>query len=211
MKNQEQKGVVKETANQPIVNTEAVKANFNNLVSKVKEGFNYYKANIKTDKNLMIGTVVAVVVIVLVFFLLFVNPAKSVAKKYAKAMVNYDAEAIVEITHKDMIDSMEDYLEYAGYDDYEEMLEDSFDKLEDEDYEYKSYKIDGDYKKYDKDDVEDIAEEWEDAYDIDEKDVQAVRRYTIKFEVDEDGDDETEKVKVLIAKIDGKWYFMGEE
>ena len=214
MEKQEQIENVKEVApavNQPMVNTDAIKAKANNLMGKAKDGLNYYKANIKTDKKLMGGTVIAVVIVLLLFLLLFVNPSKNVVKKYAKAMVNYDAKAIVDITHDDMVDSMEKLLKYSDYDDYEEMLEAAFEELEDNDYEYKSYKIDGDYKKYDKDDVEDIAEEWEESYDINEKDVQAVRRYTIKFKVDDDGDDDTEKVKVLVAKIKGKWYFMGEE
>lgn len=203
--------VVQETTNtQPMINTEAVKANANNLVEKVKGGLNYYTTNIKNDKKLMIGTGVVVLVVVLLFALLFVNPSKSVAKKYANAMVKYDAKAIVEITHEDMIKSMEEYLEYLDQ-DYEEMLEESFEELEDSDIEYKSYKIDGDSKKYDKDDLEELAETLEDSYDIDEKDVTAARRYTIRFEIDEDGDDEEEKVKVVVAKIKGKWYFIGEE
>lgn len=210
MENQETKEVVKETVssaeNQPIINTNAVKEKANNLLGKAKEGINYYKGNIKNDRNLQIGTGVVVLVLVLLFALVFINPAKAVVKKYAKAMVNYDAKAIVEITHEGQIDVIE-----KVYDDYEEMLEKGFETLEDADYEYKSFKIDGDYKKYDKDDVEEMAEEWEEAYDIDEKDVQAVRRYTVEFKVDDDGDEDKEKVKVLVAKIDGKWYFMGEE
>jgi hypothetical protein len=205
--NEENNNVSEKQNTQPMINTEAVKSKVNNLVEKVKKGFNYYIENIKTDKKLMIGTGVTVVVVILLFALLFINPSKSIVKKYAKAMVNYDAKTIVKISHEDMIDAMEEYLTV----DYEEMLEEKFEEFEDNDIEYKKYKIDKDYKKYDKDDVEDLAENLEDMYDIEEKDVTAARRYTIRFEIDEDGDKEKEKVKVVVAKIKGKWYFIGEE
>ncbi|MGN1371702.1 MAG: hypothetical protein ACI4XM_05470 [Candidatus Coprovivens sp.] len=175
--------------------------------NKIKEAFNYYKNNIMTDKRLIIGTVAFVAVIVLLVILLFVNPSKSVAKQYADAMVEYDAKAIVNITHKDVIDYFEDF--YG--DDYKDYLKDYFDQLEDSKYKYREYELSDDYKKYDKDDVEDFAEDWDDLYGLDEKSVSAVRRYTIKFKVSNDGKRDTIKVKVLVAKIDGKWYFMGEE
>ena len=46
---------------------------------------------------------------------------------------------------------------------------------------------------------------------IDEDSVKAVRRYTIKFEVENDGDEDTQKVKILVAKIGNKWYYAGSE
>ena len=62
--------------------------------------------------------------------------------------------------------------------------------------EYKGYEITDVKKDYDRDDIEDVAEYLNDAYDIDEDSVKNVVRYTIKFEVEYDGDDETEKEKV---------------
>lgn len=193
--------------NQQMVNTDALKEKANVLLDKVKGGFNYYKDNIKTDKRLIGGTVGVVVVVVLLILLLFVNPSKSVVKKYAEAMLDYDAKEIVSITHEDMIDYFEDL---TGK-DYKDMLKDNFELLKDSGYKYKEYEIDNDYKKYDKDDVEDMAEEWDDNYGIDEKSVKAVRRYTVKFKVSKDGKRDTKKMKILVAKIDGKWYYMGEE
>ncbi len=213
MTKEEKKETVKEaettpvTNNQPVVNTEAIKVKANELLDKAKSGINYYKANIKTDKRLIGGTVGVVAVVVLLILLLCVNPSKSVVKKYAEAMLDYDAKEIVSITHEDMIDYFEDLTDK----DYKDMLKDSFEMLKDAGYKYKEYEIDNDYKKYDKDDVEDIAEEWDDDYGIDEKSVKAVRRYTVKFKVSMDGKRETKKVKILVAKIDGKWYYMGEE
>lgn len=193
--------------NQQVVNTDALKEKANVLLDKVKGGFNYYKDNIKTDKRLIGGTVGVVAVVVLLILLLFVNPSKSVVKKYAEAMLDYDAKEIVSITHEDMIDYFEDL---TGK-DYKDMLKDNFELLKDSGYKYKEYEIDNDYKKYDKDDVEDIAEEWDDNYGIDEKSVKAVRRYTVKFKVSKDGKRDTKKMKILVTKIDGKWYYMGEE
>lgn len=193
--------------NQPVVNTEAIKVKANELLDKAKSSINYYKANIKTDKRLIIGTVGVVAIVVLLILLLCVNPSKSVVKTYAEAMLDYDAKQIVSITHEDMIDYFEDLTDK----DYKDMLKDSFEMLKDAGYKYKEYEIDNDYKKYDKDDVEDISEEWDDDYGIDEKSVKAVRRYTVKFKVSVDGERDTKKVKILVAKIDGKWYYMGEE
>ena len=202
---------VKENQNATKVNGEAVKAKANEVVEKVKKGAIYYKDNIKTDKKLMgITAIVAAVVVLLVLVLAFgkyLSPSYRVVKTYADAMVDYDAKEMVKIYHEDMIEYYEDYLD----DDYEDFLEESFDDLEDYGTSYKEYEIDMDYKKYDKDDVEDYAEDLEDIYDIDEKLVKAVRRYTVKFKVKEDGKYTTEKVKVIVAKIGSKWYYVGTE
>lgn len=189
-----------------LVNTDAIKEKTGVVVEKVKGWFNYYKNNIKTDKKLWAGTAGVVVVIILLIALLFVNPSKSVVKKYAEAMMDYDAEAIVKITHKEVIDFYDDM-----FDDYEDFLEDSFADLEDEDTVYKEYEIESDYKVLNKNKTEDYAEAWDDAYGIDEDSVKEIRRYTVKFKVSYDGERETVKEKVLVAKIGGKWYFMATE
>lgn len=69
MTKEEKKETVKEaettpvTNNQPVVNTEAIKVKANELLDKAKSGINYYKANIKTDKRLIGGTVGVVAVV----------------------------------------------------------------------------------------------------------------------------------------------------
>ena len=208
-------------SNQPIVNTEAVKAKTSelagkaknvagNVADKTKNIFAAYKEKLKTDKRVLYGSigVGAVVVVLLLVFIIttLFDPAKAVVRKYANAMVDMDAGKIVELYH-------EDYLEngYFDEDGMEEMLDAAFEALEDKDYYYKKFKIDSDYKKYDKDDVEDLAEALEESYDIDEKDVQAARRYTIRFTVDDDGDKDDEKIKITVVKIDGKWYLTNED
>lgn len=195
-----------QTNSQPLVNTEAVKAKTNELMGKAKNGVAYYKANIKTDKKLWIGTAVAAVVVIFLFMALFGGGAKGVAKKYAKALVNYDADAMLSIYHKDWIEEVYDDEEEA-LDSFKEMME----YLEDSDLEYISFKVDPDYKEYDEDDVEEYAEYLDEYRGIDEDSVKAVRRYTIKFEVENDGDEDTQKVKILVAKIGNKWYYAGSE
>lgn len=190
----------------PLVNTGVIKEKAGVVVEKVKGWFNYYKDNIKTDKKLWAGSAGVVVVIILLIALLFANPSKGVVKKYAEAMMDSDAEAIVKITHKEVIDFYDDM-----FDDYEDFLKDSFSELEDEDTVYKEYEIESDYKVLNKNKTEDYAEAWDDAYGIDEDSVKEIRRYTVKFKVSYDGERETVKEKVLVAKIGGKWYFMATE
>lgn len=190
----------------PLVNTGVIKEKAGVVVEKVKGWFNYYKDNIKTDKKLWAGSAGVVVVIILLIALLFANPSKGVVKKYAEAMMDSDAEAIVKITHKEVIDFYDDM-----FDDYEDFLKDSFSELEDEDTVYKEYEIESDYKVLNKNKTEDYAEAWDDAYGIDEDSVKEIRRYTVKFKVSYDGERETVKEKVLVAKIGGKWYFIATE
>lgn len=197
--------------NQQIVNTEAAKAKANELVGKAKEGVEYYKKNIKTDKKLWIGTAVVALVVVLLLVSLMGGSGKGAAKKYANAMVKGDAKALMSVLHEDFVESFDDILEYGDYDDLEEMWEEAFESREDEDIEYKGYEITDVKKDYDRDDIEDVAEYLNDAYDIDEDSVKNVVRYTIKFEVEYDGDDETEKEKVFFVKIGSKWYYFGED
>lgn len=203
---EEVKNEQKNKASQPIVNTEAAKAKVNDLVAKAKGGLDYYKNNIKTDKKLWAGTGVAALVLIIILLLIFTSPAKGVVKKYAQAMKNYDAEKMATLFHKDMIEER--------WDDSDELVdyyEDFFESKEDADYKVTGFKIDGDYKKYDEDDLEDYAEYLDEYFGINEKDVKEIRRYKIEFEVDDDGDEDTEKEKVLVAKIKGKWYLVGTE
>lgn len=196
--------------NQPVVNTAAVKAKTNELMGKAKTLFATYKEKLKTDKKVLYGSigVGAVVVILLVFLIAntMFNPAKSVVRKYANAMVDMDAKEIVELFHEDYLDNG-----YFDEDDLEDLLDSGFEELKDDDFAYKKFKIDNDYKKYDKDDLEELAEELEETYDIDEDDVQEARRYTIEFIVDDDGDKDEEKTKIVIVKIKGKWYLTLEQ
>ena len=191
--------------NQQIVNTEAAKAKANELVGKAKEGVEYYKKNIKTDKKLWIGTAVVALVVVLLLVSLMGGSGKSVVKKYAKAMMNGDTETMLKIRHEDYLNKLEDY-----YDDAEAYYDEMFEELEDSDTEIKGYEITDVKKDYDKDDIEDVAEMLDEYYDIDEDSVKNMVRYTIKWDLEIDGDDETEKEKVLVIKIDGKWYLFDD-
>lgn len=193
-----------EVAKQQKVNVDGIKVK--DIVDNIKKYVDYYFKNIKTDKRLIGGTAAVVLVIVLLLMLLLINPSKSVVKTYAEALVKYDSEQYVSILHEDWVDEA-----YGDEDDAIDSLEEMFDYYGEEDIVYKSYEIDSDYKKYDEDDLEDYAEYLDEYFGIKEKSVKAIRRYTVKFKIKEDGKYDTKKVKVLVAKIDGKWYFVGTE
>jgi hypothetical protein len=203
----EEKTTVQENAaeNQQIVNTEAVKAKANQVVDKSKEVAGKaktfatdYVGKVKTDKKYMVITaVVAVIILVLLFGKLFM-PGSGVVRSYWNGMKKADAEKMVKLYHEDT---------YEDEDDVEEEWEDRFDYLEDADIEYKSFKI-VDCEVYSKDELEDLAEDLEDTYDIDEKDVKAARTYFVKVKYTTDGDKDLSYTSVDVVKIEGKWYLM---
>lgn len=191
------------TNNQQIINTEAAKAKANEMAAKAKAGVGNFTEKFKSDKKFKtnvigIGIVVIVVIVLLVVYL--TGGSKGAVKGFAKAYVNMDAKEVVKYMHEDYLAYYED-LDI----DLEDSLDDGFDDLKDEDYEYLSYEI-NDSEKIEKDDVEDIAENLEELYDINENDVKAAVLYTIKFKVDDDGDKDTLKNDVTAVKISGKWY-----
>lgn len=204
---EKEKTTVQENAaqNQPMVNTEAVKAKANQVAGKANEvagkakvWANDYAQKVKTDKKYMVITVVvAVVVFVLLFGKLFM-PGTGVVRAYLNGMKNFDAEKIVKLYHEDMIEDE---------DDEEDELEESFEYYEDEDYEFKSFKI-RECEVYSEDELEDLAERLEEYYDIDEKDVKAARTYYVRTKYTEDGDKGIGYRSVTVVKIEGKWYLM---
>lgn len=206
MKNQGQN--VQETtpmANQPMVNTDAVKARANQVAGKASEvagkakGWaNDYVQKVKTDRNVKIITVVVVVVVLLLLFGKMLMPGYSVVNSYMNGMKKYNAEKIVKLYHEDM---------YEDEDDEIDELEDRFDGYEDDDYKITGFKI-RECEKHSEDEVEELAETLESYYDIDEKDVTAARTYYVKYTYDEDGDKGLSYRSVTVVKIDGKWYLM---
>lgn len=191
------------TNNQQIINTEAAKAKANEMAAKAKAGVGNFTEKFKSDKKFktnVIGIGIAVIVVIVLLVVYLTGGSKGAVKGFAKAYVNMDAKEVVKYMHEDYLAYYED-LDI----DLEDSLDDGFDDLKDEDYEYLSYEI-NDSEKIEKDDVEDIAENLEELYDINENDVKAAVLYTIKFKVDDDGDKDTLKNDVTAVKISGKWY-----
>lgn len=188
-------------SSQPIVNTDAAKAKANELAGKAKEGIGSFTEKLKTDKKVLgitIGVVVALVLLIGCAY--FTGGSKGVAKNYANAYVKSNTKKIMKYMHEGLVE----YYDDLGI-DLEETLEDAFDENDDNDYKYLSYEL-VDSDKLDKDDVEDLAEDLDKYYDIDEKSVKAAVVYTIKYKVKDDGDKDTIKNDITVIKIKGKWY-----
>ena len=177
--------------------------------SNVKEGANNLFSKIKENKTLSIVccAVCAIVVIALlslIFGSIF-GGSKNVVKSYVK--VNYikpNAKKACKMMHKNIVESV--------YDDLDECIEKGEEALEeqedDEDQvKYKTYKIKSS-KKLDKDDVEDFAEMLDKYYDIDEKYLKQVVRYSVNL--DAKGSDNDKKLYIYVGKIKGKWYVIDQ-
>ncbi len=188
---------------QPIVNTDAVKAKAGQVavgakdaVGKAKVFAGNYAERVKTDKKVMVATIVVVVLVLLLIFGKFLTPGYGVVNSYMNGMKKFNAEKIVKLYHEDM---------YEDEDDEIDDLEERFEEYEDEDYAIKGFKI-RECDKYSEDEVEDLAESLETLYDIDEDDVQAARTYYVRYTYDDDGDKGLSYRGVTVVKIDGKWY-----
>ncbi len=222
----EKKEVKEEVKKEQIINTEAAKAaagdaaekvgeaatqfanKANEVANKAKDNIGDFAEKVKTDKktkNTLIGAavcVVAIVLFVLLLSLILPNDTKYL-KGYYKAIDKGDLDKIAEYypdEYKEYIEENIPYYLKDKYDDFDEYLEYTFD-----DYKLIEYEI-GDPKKLDKDDLEDFAEDLEDTYDIDEKDVKAATKFKVKVKAKKDGDKQTNKVTVYVVKISGHKY-----
>ncbi len=198
------KKVEEEPKNEQIINTEAAKAKAQEVADNVKEGATKAVEKVKNDKILLgVCCGVAVVVLVLLFSLVCGGGAKKAVKNYAKAIIKMDEKKYCKSIHKNMLEE-----QYDDIDECYENMEEMFDNLKDEDVKYKKYEITN-KKKLDKDDVEEMAEDLEDKYDISEKDLKKVVRFSVNF--DAKGSDNDQKLYIYVGKIKGKWYVIDQE
>lgn len=147
----------------------------------------------------IIGGIVALIVIV-VLFINFGDGGYNAIKGYMSGMKSFDAKKVAKYTHKGIIEMV-----YDDFDDYVDALEDQFETYEDNGYKVLSYEIDKDYDEYDEDEVEEFAEGMS-YYDIDEDSVKKVRKYSVKVKTKSDGKTDISRVKIVVYKVDGKWY-----
>ena len=160
------------------------------------------------EKNLMILIMLVVIVIVIIIFginLIF-GGAKSVVNDYAKGMKNFDSKLIVNLYMDEMIKE--------SYDSKEEMIDEydlMFSDMKDSYYEIIKYTIKSDYKLYEGNELDYQIDQLEEYYKISPKDVKEIRRYTVNFECNYDGELKEVENKVIIAKIKNKWYLIGIE
>ena len=187
----------------PIVNTDALKAQAGNLANNAKAGVNNYVEKMKNDKGVMVVTIVVavLVVLVLVFGLSkLLNPSYNVVNKYMSGMKNANAEKVAKLYHEDLIEAKYD----GEIDDLIDSIEEQFEEFEDEDYKITGYKI-RECEKYSEDELEELAEDLQEYYDIDEDEVKAARKYYVRYNTDEDGEKNLNYRSVVVVKIGNKW------
>lgn len=159
------------------------------------------KANLTRPKAIKIGIIAAAVLVVIIALLLIFPGPKAVARRYMNAMINGNANAIVnnmpsfmwggdKDEKKDLIDSLKEEFKYR-----------------DDDAKY-SYKI-IDVEKLDRDEKEEAIESFE-AFelfieDFDADDIKDIRYVTVKITIKEDGDKDTETSKLILVKYKGQW------
>lgn len=190
-------------AQQPIVNTDALKAQAGNVVNTAKTGVNAYVDKLKTNKGVLIGTIVGAVLVVVLLIVVgskLLNPSYNVVNKYMGIMKNGKAEKIVKLYHEDLIEALYD----GDEDELIEAVEEDLEEMEDEDTKILSYKI-REYEKYSEDELEDLADYMDEYLDIDSKDVKAARKYFVRVNLDEDGEKNIKYMTVTVVKIKNKW------
>jgi hypothetical protein len=200
------KKVEEEKKDEQIINTEAAKAKVEEVANNVKEGANNMVEKVKGDKKLLAvccACCVVVVVLLLALILGCCNGPKKAVKSYAKGIVKMDEKKVCKSMHKNMIEE-----DYDDIDDCYDNFEELFDKMKDEEKNYKSYEITN-KKVLDKDDVEEMAEDLEEKYDISEKSLKKVVRFSVNF--DAKGSDNDQKVYIYVGKIKGHWYVIDQE
>lgn len=196
-----------EQKNEQIINTEAAKAKAAEVAGNVKEGATNFIEKVKGDKKLLAVCCAVCAVVVILVFVVLVNlisgGSKGAVKTYANAYIKMNAKKYCKSMHKNIIETV-----YDDVDECVDGLEERFDKMKDEDIKYKSYEI-SNSKKLDKDEVEDYAEMLDKLYDINEKDLKKVVRYSVNF--DAKGSDHDEKYYIFVGKIKGHWYVIDQK
>lgn len=191
-------------AQQPIVNTDALKAQAGNLANNAKNGVNTFVEKVKTDKGVMIGAIVGAVLVVLLVVMVgskLLNPSYNVVNKYMSALKKGNAEKIAKLYHEEYIEARYD----GEIKDFIDALEDDLEELEEADTEITGYKI-RECKKYSEDELEDLAESLETLYDIKEKDVKAARKYFVRIDAKVDDEKDMTYSAITVVKIGSKWY-----
>lgn len=165
------------------------------------------KKIINEKKLMTLILIVIAVIVVLSFVISFLfGGAKGVARDYAKGMKNFDSKAIVDLYMYEMIEE--------SYDSKEDMIEEyniMFEDMKDSYYKITRYTVSSDYKLYEGNELDYQIDNLENDYKIDAKSIKEIRRYTVSFECNYDGEYKEVEHKLIIAKINNKWYLIGTE
>ena len=160
------------------------------------------------SKKLIALMLAAVMVFALVFTGCGANGSpKNVAKEFIEATIKGDAEGMYKLTVNKYMENSDDYDKDETMEGFEMLAEMSKEALEaqyGENLKIKGFKAT--VEKWDKDEVEELAEEFAEAFDCKDnvvKDAATVEcEYTI---VGDDGDEEVEE-SITAYKVGGKWY-----
>ena len=157
----------------------------------------------------LIGIVAAVVVVLFVAFKLLFGggggPEKSATKFVdsifkgdGKAIVNMIPDKVIEeimdeedMNKKEMIEELNDGLEYIKDD-----MDDMYDK-----WSVKCKVLDT--EDFSKRELRDLADRYEDSYDID---VKAAKTVSVKATLKADGETDSNTMDIVMIKVGGKWY-----
>lgn len=157
----------------------------------------------------LIGIVAAVIVVLFVAFKLLFGggggPEKSATKFVdsifkgdGKAIVNMIPDKVIEeimdeedMTKKEMIEELNDGLEYIKDD-----MDDMYDK-----WSVKCKVLDT--EDFSKRELRDLADRYEDSYDID---VKAAKTVSVKATLKADGETDSNTMDIVMIKVGGKWY-----
>ena len=142
----------------------------------------------------LIGIVAAVVVVLFVAFKLLFGggggPEKS-ATKFVDSIFKGDGKAIVNMIPDKVIEELNDGLEYIKDD-----MDDMYDK-----WSVKCKVLDT--EDFSKRELRDLADRYEDSYDID---VKAAKTVSVKATLKADGETDSNTMDIVMIKVGGKWY-----
>jgi len=178
-----------------------------------------------TKKNKKIGTIaiaaVAAVVLIAGGSMVSSSAYKTPIKYYFEAIEKESGKKLQKAYGKSLVSAMDDYFEDndyyedGEYDDIDEMFDEMAESLNDMyRYEYgKNFKIS--YKitskdKLDKSDLKDYRDSLKDSFD---KRMKVTKGYKVKVKAEFKGkdDEDTEKMKLDVIKVNGKWIVAGED
>ena len=204
----------------------AAKAAGNDIMAKAKDFggkvanfFKNYASAAMKDKKLLIvpaAAIVGVIAVILVISLLFSNPYKKAIKGYIAVEFGKATEKQYEASRpKEYWDLVEDDMDMdvdEMYENYEEDNEELVEYLEEEYGD--DYKVTFKIKEADKlskkklKDAKDYAEAF---WDVNKKDVKVGYKVKVEITIKGDEDKDSDTVKAVVVKIDGKWYVVEAE
>ena len=178
------------------------------ILDKVMQGPSFTVAGVKVPVFAAAAAVVALLLVILLAVLIFGgNSPEDIAETYIEANYFGDADA------DDVLDLYpEEYVEYL-LDEYdideddliasiEDYLEDRRDECEDEEFELDDIEIRS-VKDKKKKDYDEIVEFFDDEFDLE---VEGFKLVKCKVYYEEEGDEESDTLQVLVVEIDGDYY-----